>query len=164
MSCCSPLPLHELKNEGGEDELHGEIELSTRNDDGVRARQESFVNHRKQVTEVEAPRIPESDHDHRLVGCGDRASDEGVRCIDRWYALEIDIRLRKLRTHVPYIVRHPTQNGIGYCFSGISPRCPVPVNLLNPFQVDDGHDPDLQVGMLCKIDFVRDDASVQSFV
>ncbi len=40
----------------------------------------------------------------------------------------------------------------------------VAVQLLDPFQIDDGHDADLEIGMLGDVDLVGHDGAVQAFI
>src|SRR5579883_1157172 len=83
----------ELHDDRGEDELHGKIELAAGDDDRIRPRHETVVNHREQVREVDPARILEADDHHGFVRCRNPACRERIGGIDRRHALEIDVGL-----------------------------------------------------------------------
>ena len=62
------------------------------------------------------------------------------------------------------IVRHPPQDHVGDRFGRIAAGGAVAMDLLDPFEIDDRHDADLQVGVLREVDLVGDDAAVQALV
>ena len=108
--------------------------------------------------------FPEPDHHHRFVRRRDPARDERVRRIDRRHALEIDVGLGELRTDVVHVVRHPPQDGVGHRLRAIAAVAAVAMQLLDPFEIDDGYNADLEIGMLRDIDLVGHDGAVQAFI
>ena len=109
-------------------------------------------------------RILEADDDHRFVRRGYPAGDERIRSIDDRDTLEIDVRLSELRTDVIHIVRHPAQDRVSHGFGGIAARTPIAMEFLDPFEIDDRHDADLEIGMLGDVDIFRNDRTMQSLV
>ena len=124
----------------------------------------AVVDHREQIREVDAVGIPETDHNHRLVRRRNPSRDKGVRRIDHWHALEIDVRLRELRADELDVVGHAAQHRVGNCFGGVAARVAIAMHLLDPLQIDDRNDADLQVGILGDVDLVGNDGAVQAFV
>src|SRR5437868_4368553 len=53
------LALHELQDQRGQDELHGEIQLVARHHDRIGARHERVLDHRKKVGKIDAAGIGE---------------------------------------------------------------------------------------------------------
>ena len=89
---------------------------------------------------------------------------KGIRRIDRRHALEIDVGLGELRADVVHIVRHPPQDGIGHRLLAIAAVAAVAMQLLDPFEIDHGHDADLEIGVLRDIDLVGHDRAMQPFI
>lgn len=72
--------------------------------------------------------------------------------------------MSELRTDVVDVVGHTAQDRVGDRFGRVAARRLVAMQLLNPFEIDDRHDADLEIDMLRDVDRVRHDRSVQTFV
>src|SRR6188768_1810031 len=151
---CAFLSLDELKDERRQDQLHREVQLGPVDDDRVGARHKAARNHRQQIWKIDPARILEADDDHRLVGRRYPPGDERVRSIHRRHALEIDVRLSELRTDIIDVIRHTPEDGVGDRLGGIAARISVAVQLLDPFEIDDGNDTDLEIRVLSDIHLV----------
>ena len=111
-----------------------------------------------------AARILEADDDHQLVGRRYPPGDERVRSIHRRHALEIDVRLSELRTDIIDVIRHTPEDGVGDRLGGIAARISVAVQLLDPFEIDDGNDTDLEIRVLSDIHLVGHNGPVKTLV
>jgi len=123
-------------------EVDRHLHLAARDDDAVAARHERIVDHGQQIGEVDPLRVAETDDEERLVQGGDVPSDEGVGGVDHGHALEVDVRMRELRRDVVNVVVHAPQDGVCHGLDRVAPRDRVAVYLLDPLQIDDGHDAD----------------------
>jgi len=74
------------------------------------------------------------------------------------------MRFRKLGTNVLYEIRHAAENRIDDRLLRLASCVPVAVQLLDPFQIDDRHDANEQVGVTCDIDLVSLDRTMKPFV
>lgn len=158
------LLVEKLVYEGGEDELHREVQLFAGNDDRIGARHETVAKHGEQVREVDAAGVGKTNYQHGFGGCRNPPGDKGIRRIDGRHALEIDVCLRELWADVSHVVRHAPKDGVRYRLGRITTGGLVPVDLLNPFQVDHRHDTDLQVDMTREVYFLRHGATVEALV
>ena len=79
----------------------------------------------------------------------------------RWKLMSV---CAELRADVVDVVRHAPQDRVGHRLGRVAARRPVAVQLLDPFEIDDRHDADLEVDVLGDIDLVGDDRAVQAFV
>ena len=120
--------------------MHGQRHLAAGADDGVGARHERVLQHRQQIGEVDPLRVGEADHQHALVGARHVARNERVGRVHRRHALEVDMRARKLRADVVHVVGHAPQDHVGHRLGGVAAERAVPVQLLDPFEVDHRHD------------------------
>jgi adenylate kinase len=155
---------NQLLDERRKDKLHRQAHLAARYHDGVAARHEGVLDHCQQVLEVGLGRLTVSDHHEALVRRRDIARNEGVGGIHGRYTLEVDVRIRELRTDVFHVVAHATQDGLRHGFRGIAALGGIAMDLLDPFQVYDGHDADQQIHVLRDVDLVRHHAAMQAFV
>jgi hypothetical protein len=112
----------------------------------------------------DAGRIGEADHDEALVGRRDVAGGEGVGGIHRGNALKIHVGFGELRTDVIHVVGHPAQDRVDHRLGGVAAGLLVPVQLLDPFEVDDGHHADGEIGMPRDVDLRSHDRAVQPLV
>ncbi len=119
---------------------------------------------RLEVGEVDPARVFEPDDHHQFIGGRYPAGREGVRRVDRRHALEVDVGLAELRADVVDIIRHAAKDGFRDILGRVSAGGPVTMKLLRPFEIDHGHDADLQVRVAGDIDLVRDNSAVQPFV
>ena len=97
-------------------------------------------------------------------GRRDRAGDEGIGGVDRRRALEVDVGLRELRADVMHIIVHAAQDRLGDGLGRIAARVAVAMQLLRPFEIDDRHDADLEIGVARDIDVVGHDGAVQALI
>ena len=67
-------------------------------------------------------------------------------------------------TDVLHVVRHAAQDRIDDRLLRLASYVPVAVQLLDPFQIDDRHDANEQVGVTCDIDLVSLDRAMRPFV
>ena len=74
------------------------------------------------------------------------------------------MRARELRADVVDVVRHAPQDRIHDRLGGIAAARLVPVQLLDPLQVDDRHDADREVGVTGDVHVLGDDGPVQALV
>ena len=74
----APLLLDHLKDERGEDELHRQVQLVARADNGVGPRHEALRDHREQIGKVDSARLGKPDDEHGFVGGRNPAGDERV--------------------------------------------------------------------------------------
>src|SRR5262249_59995550 len=107
------------------------------------------MDHREQVSKVNASWLGETDDDHRFIGGWYPPRGKRIRGIDRGYPLEVNIRCGELRANIVHIVRHSPQDQIHDGFHRIAARRTVTLDFLDPFEVDDRDDSDLQVWVLC---------------
>jgi len=63
-----------------------------------------------------------------------------------------------------HVVVHAPQDGVHHALLGIATLAGVAVDLLDPLQVDDGHDADQQVYVLGDVHTIGDEAAVQALV
>ena len=122
--------------------------------------------HAEQIREIDTlfGRIAEADHHEALVRGGNVAGDERIGGVHRRHALEIDVGTRELRRDVMHVVVHAAQDGVGDGLGGIAALGAVAMDLLDPFEVHDGHHADQHVDVLCGIHLVGDHAAVQAFI
>jgi len=62
------------------------------------------------------------------------------------------------------ISMHPAQDRIANGFGAVAAQCPVAMDLLDPFEVDDRDDADFQIGMAGDADIIGCDCAVKPFV
>ena len=62
------------------------------------------------------------------------------------------------------VVGHAPQDRVGDRLGRVAARSLVAMQLLDPFEIDDRHDADLEIDILGDIDLVGDDGAVQAFV
>ena len=117
-----------------------------------------------QIGEVDAARIAEADHDQGLAGGRYPARDERIRGVDDRHALEVDVGLGELRADDMHVGVHAAQDRVGDGFGRVAARGAVAMDLLDPFEIDDGHDADLEVGVAGDVDLVRLHGAVQALV
>ena len=122
------------------------------------------MNHRHQIRKINAPWILKTNNHHRFVWCRYPPSDERVRRIDCWNALEIDISFGKLRTDELNIIRHTPKDGVGDRFSRIAASLLVAIKFLNPFQVDCRHHAILKIYLLCVVHRVLEEHPMKVFI
>ena len=63
-----------------------------------------------------------------------------------------------------HVIRHAAQDGVGNRFRRIAPCRLVAMDFLDPFQIDDRNDTDLEITMLGKIDLVGHRTAMQAFI
>jgi hypothetical protein len=156
--------IHQFQDHRGQNELHRQFHLAARGDDDVGPRHEGVVHHRQQVGKIDPLGIGEADDDEAFVRRRYVARRERIGSVDGGHALKVDMCLRELRTDVIHVIRHAPQNGVDHGFRRIPAGFLVAMQLLNPFQIDDGDDTDGQIRVLRDIDLRRDHRAVQSFV
>ena len=156
--------VHHFQYHRSQDQLHGQFHLAAWRNNDIGPGHEGIVHHRQQVGKVDSLGVGKSNDDETLVGCRNVPRGKRIGCIDGGNALEIDVRLRKLRTDVIHVVRHAPQDGIDDGFGGVAARLLVAVELLNPFQIDDRNDTDGKVGVPRDVHVRRDDGAVQALV
>ncbi len=123
-----------------------------------------FVQHRDEVGEVDPARVREADHDEALVRRRDPAGDEGVGRVDDRHALKVDVRLGELRADRVNVGVHPAQDHVGHRLRGVATRRLVPVDLLDPLEIDHRDDADLEVGVLRDLVGLGHHRAVKAFV
>ena len=141
-----------------------QVEFVAWDDDRIGARHEAVVDHRDEIGEVDAVRIPEADDDDQLIQRRNPAGDERVRRVDCRHPLEVDVRFSELRTYVVDVVGHAAKDRIGDRLCRVTSCSLVAVDLLDPLQVDDGNDADLQVGVARDVDLVCNECAMQPFI
>jgi hypothetical protein len=97
-------------------------------------------------------------------GAGNFTRNERVGCVHTGHALEVHMRMRKLRTNVVHVVGHAAQDRVGDGFGGITALGFVAPEFLNPLEIDDRHHANQQIGVFGDIDLGRDHRAVQAFV
>ncbi len=70
----------------------------------------------------------------------------------------------ELRADVVHEVGHPPEDGVGHGLRRVAPRGLVAVDLLDPLEIDDGHDADEKVGIACHVHLVGGHSAVQPLV
>ena len=108
--------------------------------------------------------LRETDDEERFILRRNETRDEGIRRVDHRHALEIDVRARELRADVVHVVMHAPQDRVGHRFGGIAARRLVPMQLLDPLEIDDRHDADEQIDMARDVDVAARDGAVQPLV
>lgn len=93
------------------------------------------------------------------MSCG-----EGVGRVDDGDALEIDVRLGKLRTDIVYVVGHAAQHGLDHRFMRLAARALVAMKLLNPLEIDRWNDADEQIRVARNVHFLRLHRAMEAFV
>ncbi len=63
-----------------------------------------------------------------------------------------------------HVVVHPAQDALGHRFQGIAPHVGVPVDFLNPLQVNGGHHADEQIHVLGHVHRTVFESAVEAFV
>src|SRR5271154_4323909 len=105
---------HQIQNQWGENELHCQFHLPARYDNAVWTRHKGIMQHGKQIWKIDSLGVGKPDY-HKTFGRGrNGGGDKGVRSIDSWHALEIDVTARKLRAYVIYVIRHAAQDCVDY--------------------------------------------------
>src|SRR6202040_4112708 len=79
-----------------------------------------------------------------FIGCRDPTRGKRIRSIDGRHPLEIDVRFSELRTNVMNIIGHSPQHCVHHRFGRIAASGAVAVDFLNPFEVDNRDNADLQ--------------------
>ncbi len=125
---------------------------------------EALGNHLDQPGKVHAGIILEVDDYHALVVSGHIPDRERVRRIHQRHPLEINVGAGKLRHDVAHIVIHPVDDRLHNSFFPITPTIGVPVDFLDPLQVDDRCHPYEQVDVAWHIKLLGHNATVQTLV
>ena len=103
-------------------------------------------------------------HGEAFVIGGDLPYPEGIGGINRRDTLEINVRAGELWGDVVHVIVHALKDPVCGIFFGIAADCMIPVDLLDPLQIDDGGDADKQIDILRYIDGISDQSAVQSLV
>lgn len=98
-------------------------------------------NHGEQIGEVNTAGIGESDDHHGLVRGGYPPGAKRIGGINNRHSLEVDVSVGELGNDVMDVIVHAAQDSIGDRFGGVAAFSAVTVELLNPFQVDNGYHP-----------------------
>ncbi len=124
------------------------------------------MDHCQQVAEVDAELVPivETDDHEAFFRCRDIARNERVRGIDQGNPLEVDIRLRKLRGDDLHVILHAAQDGFRHVLRLVTAQRRVAMDFLDPFQVDDRHYANQQIGILHNVERVGFNPAMQSFI
>ena len=70
----------------------------------------------------------------------------------------------ELRTDIVDVVRHTAQYRVRDRFGRIASRRTISMKFLDPLEIDDRHDTDLEIGILRHVHLVRDDRTMETFV
>jgi hypothetical protein len=155
-----PASVHHFPQHGRADHFQGQLEFAAGDHHGAGPGHVAAGNAPHQVGEVVAAAVAEMDDQEGFVGRGHVPGDEGVGGVHQGHALDVDVGEAELGNDVVDVVIHATQDGFhGFRRVAVALGA-VPMDLLDPFQVDGGHHADHEIHVPGYIDALAADAAV----
>ena len=104
-----------------------------------------------------------NDH-HAFVLTGHIPGNERIGRVHQRNSLEVDVGMRELRHDVVHVIVHPIDDGLNHGILAVAALMSIPMDFLDPLQIDNGYHTNQQVNVLGNVVVVAHHPAMEPLV